>query len=205
MMLAANRFRQATVGRELPPGAPNCPRCNERGIPEEEIEDMRRGRFRRFEISREDIRTRGFDPQPHEDGLRVWFPGRDTIAIGNDCSLFPRLIRGTLCYVEAPNNGGEMAIAQEMPEMRPFPGRIAELDGYTYTSIGRAEVQFDTIQVMRARTMSRPSSPAAATQSRPSTSAPNPYPDGSPENENAPPDGEGQEEGEEEGRSPEPS
>ena len=69
MMLAASRFRQVTEGHELPPGALNNTRCNERGTLEEGIEDMRRGRFRTFGTSRDDIRTRGFDPQPHEDGL----------------------------------------------------------------------------------------------------------------------------------------
>ena len=42
---------------------------------------------------------------------------------------------GALCWVKAPNSGGEVAINQEMPEMRPFPGCIAELDGYTYTGV----------------------------------------------------------------------
>ena len=43
MVMAANRFRPATVGCDLPPGALNCPRCNTRsGVPEEEeVDDVR--------------------------------------------------------------------------------------------------------------------------------------------------------------------
>ena len=130
--------------------------------------------------------------------------------MGNDHSLFLRLIRGTLCWVEAPEDGGEQAIAQEMPEMRPFPGRIAELDGYTYPSFSRAEVAFDIVRVMGGRGASHQprsasaSGSASAAQSIPSRSAPDPHTEASPENDVGTPDDEGPED-KEDRRSPDPS
>ena len=159
------------------------------GIPEEEEEDIRRGRFRRFGTDRGDIKIRGFLPKPHRDGLRVFFPSSEVISIGNDRSLLPRLIHETLCWVEAPNNGGEMSITQEMQEMRPFPGRIAEFDGNSYTGIGWAQLRFDTVKVMKRREVT-PCYPGPASASQPrrcTTTAPDPHMDTSPENENTPP------------------
>ena len=79
LSLAASHFRQVTVGHDMPPGNLNCPRCNVTPVPDEKLEDLRRGRFRTFRTNREDIRPQGFNPPPHPANLKVWFPGRESI------------------------------------------------------------------------------------------------------------------------------
>ena len=75
-----------------------------------------------------------------------------------------------------------------MPEMRPFPGCIAEFDGYTYTGIGRAKLRFDTVEVMKGEMPSHHPGPALASQPRCRTAtAPNPHVDTNPENGKTPP------------------
>ena len=153
---------------------------------------------------------RGYSPPPHPYDLKVWFPGKESIKIGGGRSLFPRLIRGTLCWIEAPEDGGEQAITQEMPEMRPFPGRIAELDGYTYPSFGRAEVAFDIVRVMGGTSDLQQSGPSAASgsapaaQAEPSCTAPNPNMS-SPSEDNTSPSGDEEDRNEENRQSPDPS
>ena len=100
--------------------------------------------------------------------------------------------------VKAPDNGEEVAISQEMPEMRPFPGCIAELDGYTYTGIDRARVRFDTVEVIRRQVMRSffGLAPTPQPQARRRTAtAPNPHVDTSPEKENSPSSNDSDQEG----------